>query len=230
MEVFNMTDMEYEQMIEEAHAIPILDVASLVMNKYGVTKGKLTAECPLHTDNKLGNISFSKNRNIVKCFTCGTSWTTINIVKTCLNMDFKNAIGFLYDNFPNSFSQKPDFKGNGDSNFQKWDGLSNKEYSSLKISTRLQVNGSVMPISAFAKAYPTEHDTLLVAAIKNILLEIKELKKDFLRENQYTEEHKAKLDNDYIETSKKFINLLDKGLMIKENINIHKDNIREAIS
>lgn len=216
-----MTDLEYQQMLEEIYAIPIEEVGSLVMEDYGLHKGNLTAKCPDHEDKKLGNVSFKKDGNYVKCFSCLKSWNTLNLVKDCEKKGFKDAIFFLYQHFPSYFSKAPDFTGSNEGTYTKWEGLSNNEYAFLKISTRLRINGQVTPIKIFAETYPNEHDNILFLAIKNKIKELNEIKESFLSSNIDV----AKIEKDYNTMYTKIINYLKKGLMNKEKFSECKQKL-----
>lgn len=158
-----MTDQEYQDMIFDAHSIPIIEVGQLVVTDFEYYCGKPTGKCCDHIDGK-GNFSFKKEKNYAKCFTCQRPFTTINLVKAYKGYDFKNTIIFLYQNFPSYFRQEP---FGSDYVFIKddWDGLTNQEYMDLKILTRILVNGEKIQIKEFAKLYPLEHDILLITNI-----------------------------------------------------------------
>ena len=54
---------------------------------------------PFHDDHH-ASLSFSVRRNTFRCFVCGASGGTIDLVMKCLNMSFKEAVGWLTDTAP----------------------------------------------------------------------------------------------------------------------------------
>lgn len=202
-----MTDLEYNEMIEEAHSIPIIEVAALVMDGFTKIGAKYTGKCPNHTDNKIGNFSFNIAKNYARCFSCNTSFTTINLVKACLNVGFKDAINFLYTNFPSYFSQKPDYINSGEC--AKWKGLSSDEYRFLKFTNKFLVNGKYTSIRVFATLFPEEHDQILIRRMKDIYNEIFLFNKELEKYGCPLE----RIKKDKKEFEDKLLSLLKKGLL-----------------
>lgn len=52
--------------------------------------------CPFHDDHH-ASLSFSVSRNTYRCFVCGASGGTIDLVMRCLNKDFREACRWLAD-------------------------------------------------------------------------------------------------------------------------------------
>ncbi|MBR1941264.1 MAG: hypothetical protein IJ845_08040 [Bacteroidaceae bacterium] len=52
--------------------------------------------CPFHDDHH-ASLSFSISRNTYRCFVCGASGGTIDLVMRCLNKDFREACRWLAD-------------------------------------------------------------------------------------------------------------------------------------
>lgn len=218
-----MTDLEYKTMIDEAHSIPILDVANLVMESVTKRSTSYTAKCPNHADNKLGNISFNFKYNCVKCFSCGASFTTINLVKTCNNLGFKDAIAFLYQHFPSYFTKAPDYTNSGEC--VKWEGLTNDEYRFLKLETKFLVEGKFASIRVFATMFPEEHDKILIRKMKDIYNEIYLLYNDMSNQGVKL----SKLDKERKDFEDKLLNLLKKGLINKKRIDKNATDFYEVL-
>lgn len=197
---------------EEARAIPILDVAYLVV-PFFVNKGnRSTGECCKHTDNKLGNLRFEIDDNYAKCFTCGTKWDTIGLVMDFKRLSFTDALEFLYQNFPSYFSNVEEITER-----PKWNGLENKEYHFFKINSQLIIGHTVINIREFATEFPEEHDMLLIEKTYKLKEEIDEVYYALL--GKYDKE---KLEKDKNNIEAKILSLLKKGL--KTNLkNIPKE-------
>lgn len=218
-----MTDLEYDCMLSEAHAIPILDLAALIIDDFGKIGTKYTGRCPKHIDNKLGNLSFNIKGNYAKCFSCGTTFSTINLVKECCNVGFKDAISYLYTNFPSYFSRTPDFTNSGE--YIAWNGLSGEEYRFLKFNTKYFIEGQPTSIRVFATQFPDEHDKILIRRIKEIYNDI-----HMLYRNMYdTGVSIEKLDNDREHIESKLVSLLEKGLINKSLLDKTKPSLYEML-
>lgn len=218
-----MTDLEFEQMIEDAHTIPILDVAALVMDNFTKKQSRYTAKCPNHTDNKLGNVSFKTDKNYVKCFSCGTTWSTINLVKSCCNLSFKDAIIYLYQNFPSYFTQAVDFTGRSD--YNEWTGLSSEEYRFLKFNTKYTINGQYASIRVYATLFPNEHDKILIRRMKDIYNDIHSFNKELSKQGVPL----SKLENDRKAFEDKLLDLLKKGLQDKSKIDENSTDLFKVL-
>jgi len=194
---------------KEANAIPILEVARLVVPRFQ-DKGHLsTGQCCRHTDEKLGNLRFKVDANFAHCFTCDTTWWPVGLVKDFCNLSFQDALEFLYSHFPSYFSNVKEYEKK-----PKWRGLSNKEYKYLGISIQ-QCFGNIMNIREFANSFPNEHDALLIAKVIEKQKEIDSLT-HFL--NGKIDSEKIKSDKAKIED--KLYGLLTKGLMNQKNIEV----------
>lgn len=207
-----MTSEEYEQMVEDAHSIPIIEVGALVVTGFEYYNSKPTGQCCKHVDNKKGNFSFNTNRNYAKCFTCGEAFTTINLVKAYKGLGFKDAILFLYNNFPTYFTQEP-YGGEFVPAIENWDGLTNKEYMYIKVPTRLTIAEKTLSISEFAKEHPFEHDIMLVEKIIDYRNYIEKIHTILLFDKKLD---KKTIEQNYKDIYTNFKNLLTKGLRNKE--------------
>jgi len=192
---------------KEANAIPILEVARLVVPRFQ-DKGHLsTGQCCRHTDEKLGNLRFKVDANFAHCFTCDTTWWPVGLVKDFCNLSFQDALEFLYSHFPSYFSNVKEYEKK-----PKWRGLSNKEYKYLGVSIQQNIGNMVMDIREFATCFPDEHDALLIAKILKKQKEIDRLA-DFLRGRINPE----KIQQDKAKMEDRLYDLLTKGLMNKKN-------------
>lgn len=224
-----MNDLDFRQMIEEAHSIPITEVAALVMDGFTCKGNVYTGRCNHHTDNNLGNVSFKLDKNFARCFACGTNWTTINMVKDYMSLDFKSAMQYLYNNFPSYFSKSPNFAENKDFKKRelhfKWEGLTGEEYRYLKFNTKYFVEGKSTPIRTFALMFPKEHDEILIRRIKDIFNQTHSFYRNALKLGV----PKIKLDKDRIEFDKKILELLKKGLLDKKRLDPSISNLYDAL-
>lgn len=196
---------------QEALNIPILEVAAIVMPSF-VEKGKnSTGQCCKHTDNKLGNVSFQLDKNRVHCFTCSSHWNNISLVMDYLNLNFYDALCWLYEKFPTYFSNVEEFKIK-----EKWNGLENNEYKFLKINTSVYILDKNMHIREFANEFPEEHDYLLVSKALKIVNSISEYNTELMKRG--FEENCLNLHLERI--NKKIKDLVTKGLMNKNNLEL----------
>ena len=193
--------------VREANAIPILEVARLVVPRFVDKESRSTGQCCRHTDNKLGNLRFKLDKNFAHCFTCNTTWWPVDLVKDFYNLSFQEALEFLYRHFPSYCSVREEYE-----NKPKWRGLSNKEYRYLGISIQQSFGNITMNIREFATLFPDEHDALLIAKIVEKQKEIDSLT-HFL--NGKIDSEKIKSDKARIED--KLYGLLTKGLMNQKN-------------
>jgi DNA primase len=67
-----------------------------VAERLGLQVRMHKALCPFHDDHH-ASLSFSVRRNSFRCFVCGASGGTIDLVMRYLNMSFKEAVGWLTD-------------------------------------------------------------------------------------------------------------------------------------
>lgn len=223
MEDINMTDLDYQNMLDDCYSIPIVEVGALVVPGFEYYNGKPTGQCCRHTDNKKGNFSFEVKQNFAKCFTCQEAFTTINLVKAYKNLKFKNAILFLYQHFPSYFRKEP-FSGEYVPPQDNWDGLTNQDYMFLKLPTRIPV-GEKMQIREFAKKHPLEHDILLVDSIMNKTEVIEKVYRSFLKKSNISKIELDKIKKDRKEIYKKLLNLLEKGIRNKDLLKqVNKNN------
>lgn len=192
---------------KEANAIPILEVARLVVPRFTDKGSRSTGQCCRHTDNKLGNLRFKTDKNFAHCFTCNTTWWPVALVKDFRNLSFQDALEFLYSHFPSYFSNVKEYEEK-----PKWKGLSNKEYKYLGISIQQCFGNIIMDIREFANSFPNEHDALLIAKVIEKQKEIDSLT-HFL--NGKIDSEKIKSDKAKIED--KLYGLLTKGLMNQKN-------------
>lgn len=208
-----MEPIEYEEMLKECYSIPILEVGALVVPDFQICRDTATGKCCKHVDNKKGNFSFETKKNYAKCFTCQASFTTINLVKDFKGLAFKDAIMFLYQNFPSYFSKQP-FSGKYTYVKDNWNGLTNQEYLYLKIPTRVPLNGEKIQIRDFAKKYSNEHDILLISAIMSHKQTIEKIYDSFLIMDNNCEDI-SKIKQDRKDIYCKLLTLLEKGIRNK---------------
>ena len=78
--------------LQKLRDLPIEGVAE----RLGLQVKMHKALCPFHDDHH-ASLSFSVRRNTFRCFVCGASGGTIDLVMKCLNMSFKEAVGWLAD-------------------------------------------------------------------------------------------------------------------------------------
>jgi len=78
------------QEILKLRDLPIEGVAE----RLGLRVVRHKALCPFHDDHH-ASLSFSRGRNSFKCFVCGASGGTIDLVMRCLRMDFREACRWL---------------------------------------------------------------------------------------------------------------------------------------
>ncbi len=94
----------YKSLINQAIKVPIIQVAS----KLGlpITQQK-TTKCinPTHFD-KGSSMSFNEEKNIYECFFCGTSGTTIDMVKSILRVTRNKAAEWILDKMENTEEYK----------------------------------------------------------------------------------------------------------------------------
>lgn len=209
-----MTELEYDNMLKECYSIPILEVGALVVPDFEIYRGNATGKCCKHVDNKKGNFSFETKKNFAKCFTCQQSFTTINLVKEFNGLKFKDAILFLYQNFPSYFTKEP-FSGEYKYVKDDWNGLTNNEYSYLKLPTRIPLNGGKMQIREFARLYPFEHDVLLINTIMLHKKLIEDVYNSFISTSNELDINISKVKQDRKDMYYKLLFLLEKGVMNK---------------
>lgn len=199
--------------VREANAIPILEVARLVVPRFVDKGSRSTGQCCRHTDNKLGNLRFKLDKNFAHCFTCNTTWWPVDLVKDFRNLSFQDALKFLYSHFPSYFSNVKEYEEK-----PKWKGLSNKEYKYLGISIQQNIGNMVMDIREFATCFPDEHDALIIVKILKKQKEI-DMLADFLRGKMNPE----KIQQDKAKMEDKLYDLLSKGLINKKNNVLHNE-------
>ena len=85
-----MTMEKYE--LQKLRELPIEAVAE----RLGLQVKMHKALCPFHDDSH-PSLSFSVRRNTFRCFVCGASGGTIDLVMKCLNMGFREACRWLAD-------------------------------------------------------------------------------------------------------------------------------------
>ena len=78
--------------LQKLRDLPIEGVAE----RLGLQVKMHKALCPFHADNH-PSLSFSVRRNTFRCFVCGASGNTIDLVMKYLNKDFKEACRWLAD-------------------------------------------------------------------------------------------------------------------------------------
>ena len=76
--------------IQKLRELPIEAVAE----RLGLRVRMHRALCPFH-DDRHPSLSFSVRRNTFRCFVCGASGGTIDLVMKCMNVGFKEACGWL---------------------------------------------------------------------------------------------------------------------------------------
>ena len=96
--------------LQKLRELPIEAVAE----RLGLQVKMHKALCPFHDDHH-ASLSFSVRRNTFRCFVCGASGGTIDLVMKCLNVGFKEACRWLADEHnvivsdisPSAFSPQP---------------------------------------------------------------------------------------------------------------------------
>ena len=78
--------------LQKLRDLPIEGVAE----RLGLQVKMHKALCPFHDDHH-ASLSFSVRRNTFRCFVCGASGGTIDLVMKCLNKGFKGAVNWLTD-------------------------------------------------------------------------------------------------------------------------------------
>ena len=81
--------------LQKLRDLPIEGVAE----RLGLQVKKNMALCPFHDDHH-PSLSFSVNRNTFRCFVCGESGGTIDLVMKCLGKGFREACQWLADEDP----------------------------------------------------------------------------------------------------------------------------------
>ena len=76
--------------LQKLRDLPIEGVAE----RLGLQVKMHKALCPFHDDHH-ASLSFSVRRNTFRCFVCGASGGTIDLVMKCLNMGFREACLWL---------------------------------------------------------------------------------------------------------------------------------------
>ena len=71
--------------LQKLRDLPIEEVAE----RLGITVKRHKALCPFH-DDKHPSLSFKVSKNTYRCFVCGASGGTIDLVMRHLNNDFKD--------------------------------------------------------------------------------------------------------------------------------------------
>lgn len=204
---------------EDALKIPILDIGRIVVPQFTDRGSRSTGQCCKHKDEKLGNLRFRENKNYAHCFTCGENFDPISMVMDYRNLNFTEALEFLYDYFPNYFTLE-------DYNHANWTGLSTKDYRFLGISSQLPLGTETYDIRQFAKKFPKDHDVLLVSKVLKVKENLLEIKEQLLLRG-FTDE---KIDKDERKIEEKLFNLLKTGLIspdFKKNLSFEtfKENL-----
>ena len=96
--------------LQKLRDLPIEGVAE----RLGMEVVRHKALCPFHDDHH-ASLSFKVSKNTFRCFVCGASGGTIDLVMKCLNMGFKEACRWLADEHnvivsdisPSAFSPQP---------------------------------------------------------------------------------------------------------------------------
>ena len=83
------------QELQKLRELPIEGVAE----RLGLSVKHHKALCPFHADNH-PSLSFKVSKNTYRCFVCGASGGTIDLVMRYLNKDFKEACRWLADTHP----------------------------------------------------------------------------------------------------------------------------------
>ena len=78
--------------LQKLRDLPIEGVAE----RLGLSVSKHKCLCPFHDDHH-ASLSFSVKRNSYRCFVCGASGGTIDLVMRYMNKDFKEACRWLAD-------------------------------------------------------------------------------------------------------------------------------------
>ena len=78
--------------LQKLRELPIEGVAE----RLGLQVTRHVCLCPFHDDHH-ASLSFSVRRNTYRCFVCGASGGTIDLVMRCLNKDFREACRWLAD-------------------------------------------------------------------------------------------------------------------------------------
>lgn len=66
------------------------------LNFYNMTIKKNSILCPFHNDKHFGSCMISKNKQFAKCYACGESFDAIKLVREKENMNYVNAVEFLW--------------------------------------------------------------------------------------------------------------------------------------
>ena len=102
--------------LQKLRDLPIEGVAE----RHGLQVTRHKALCPLHDDHH-ASLSFRVNKNTFRCFVCGASGGTIDLVMKCLGKGFREACRWLADensiilqasvitHHPSSISHQPSF-------------------------------------------------------------------------------------------------------------------------
>ena len=80
--------------LQKLRELPIEGVAE----RLGLQVTRHLCLCPFHDDHH-ASLSFSVRRNTFRCFVCGASGGTIDLVMRCLNLGFREACRWLSDNY-----------------------------------------------------------------------------------------------------------------------------------
>lgn len=93
-----------KNLIGQALKVPIMQVAEKL--GIAITQNK-TAECinPSHFDNQ-SSMSFNENKNRYECFVCGTSGSTIDMVRSILRVTPNKAAEWILDKIENTDEYK----------------------------------------------------------------------------------------------------------------------------
>jgi len=88
-----MKNIEYEQKIQLANSVSIIDVVSINVDlrKSG---NKLAGRCPFHEE-KYPSFFIYPNTNSFYCFGCNKGGGVIDFVKLQYKYDFKQAVEYL---------------------------------------------------------------------------------------------------------------------------------------
>ena len=78
--------------LQKLRDLPIEGVAQ----RLGLSVARHKALCPFHDDHH-ASLSFSVRRNSFRCFVCGASGGTIDLVMRHLNLGFREACKWLAD-------------------------------------------------------------------------------------------------------------------------------------
>ena len=81
-----------KKQLEKLRELPIEGVAE----RLGLTVKRHKSLCPFHADSH-PSLSYSRSKNMYRCFVCGAKGGTIDLVMRHLHMDFKDACRWLAD-------------------------------------------------------------------------------------------------------------------------------------